>query len=115
MQRQKQKAFVNKSDFSNLIKNSVLNTKLAILATKAELKAEQDKIVKLQAFDSIDGGFQNIFVYLPYSVQAIFCALDHIAWTGGWILLAPDISVTKGGITFKLFQKLTLSYVNNMA
>ena len=83
MQRQKQKAFVNKSDFSNLIKNSVLNTKRAILATKAELKAEQDKIVKLLAFDSIDGGFQNIFVYLSYSVQAIFRALDHIAWRGG--------------------------------
>ena len=63
MQRQKQKAFVNKSDFSNLIKNSVLNTKLATLATKAELKAEQDKTVKLQGFDSIDDRFQNIFVY----------------------------------------------------
>ena len=63
MQRQRQKAFVNKSDFSNLIKNSVLNTKLATLATKAELKAEQDKTVKLQGFDSIDDRFQNIFVY----------------------------------------------------
>ena len=63
MQRQRQKAFVNKSDFSTLIKNSVLNTKLATLATKAELKAEQDKTVKLQVFDSIDDGFQSIFVY----------------------------------------------------
>ena len=63
MQRQRQKAFVNKSDFSNLIKNPVLNSKLATLATKAELKAEQDKTVKLQGFDSIDDRFQNIFVY----------------------------------------------------
>ena len=29
-----------------------LNTKLAALAIKAELKAEQNKIVKLEAFDS---------------------------------------------------------------
>ena len=38
-------------------KNSDLNTKLAALATTAELKPQQDKIVKLQAFDS-----QNLFV-----------------------------------------------------
>ena len=38
------------SDTSNLIKNSDLKTKLSILATKAELKAEQDKIVKLQTY-----------------------------------------------------------------
>ena len=63
MQRQRQKAFVNKSDFSIFFKNPVLNSKLATLATKAELKAEQDKTVKLQGFHSIDDGFQNIFVY----------------------------------------------------
>ena len=34
------------------MKISNLNTKLATLATKAELKAEQDKIMKLQGFDS---------------------------------------------------------------
>ena len=42
--------------------------KVAALATKAELKAEQDKIIKLKAFDSSyfrckrhfeDGGTQN--------------------------------------------------------
>ena len=37
----KQKELANKSDISNLVKNSDL------LATKAELKAKQDKIVKL--------------------------------------------------------------------
>ena len=31
----KQKEFVNKSNISNLVKNSDLNTKLATLATKA--------------------------------------------------------------------------------
>ena len=37
----KQKELANKSDISNLVKNSDL------LATKAELKAKKDKIVKL--------------------------------------------------------------------
>ena len=49
----KTKGLVDKSDISNLVKYFVLNTKLAILASKAELKAEQDKIVKLQVFVSI--------------------------------------------------------------
>ena len=48
----KQKEIVTKSDISNLMKKSDLNTKLRTLATKAELKVEQDKIVELQAFDS---------------------------------------------------------------
>ena len=37
---------------SNLVKSFDLNTKLSSLVTKLELKAVQDKIVKLQAFDS---------------------------------------------------------------
>ena len=48
----KQKELVNKSNISNLVKNPDLNAKLATLATKAELKAEQDKIVKLETIDS---------------------------------------------------------------
>ena len=48
----KTKGLVDKCKISNLIKKSDLNTKLATLITKAELKAEQDKIVKLQTFDS---------------------------------------------------------------
>ena len=48
----KEKVLANKSNISNLVKNSDLNTKLTALATKAELKVEQDKIMKLQAFDS---------------------------------------------------------------
>ena len=39
----KQKELVNKSNISNLAKNSGLDTKLATLATKVELKAELDK------------------------------------------------------------------------
>ena len=41
-----EKELLHKSNISNLVKNSDLNTKLATLATRAELKAEQDKIVK---------------------------------------------------------------------
>ena len=42
---------VNQSYIYNLVKHSDLNTKLATLAIKVELKAEQDKIVKLQTYD----------------------------------------------------------------
>ena len=42
----RQNEIVKKADISNLVKD--LNTKLAILATKAELKAEKEKIVKLK-------------------------------------------------------------------
>ena len=48
----KSKNFVDKYAISGFINNSDLNTKLATLAKKAELKAEQFKIPKLQAFDS---------------------------------------------------------------
>ena len=44
---QKEKVLMEKSNFSNLVKNSDLNVKFAKLATKAELKWEQDNIVKL--------------------------------------------------------------------
>ena len=41
----KQKELVNKSDISNLMSNTDLNTKFTTLTIKAELKAGQDKIV----------------------------------------------------------------------
>ena len=47
----KQKELVNKSDISNCVKKSELNIKLVTLATKAELKAEQEQMVKLQTYD----------------------------------------------------------------
>ena len=43
----KQIELVNKSDISNLVKKSDLNTKLATLATKEESKTKKDKIVRL--------------------------------------------------------------------
>ena len=63
---------LNKSDISNFIANSELNTKLAKLVAKVEIKVEQGKRVKLQTYDlsyfpgkSIFGdyGSQNTFVY----------------------------------------------------
>ena len=48
----KEKELVDKSDISNLVKIFDLNTKIVAIALKAELKADKDKTVKLQAFDS---------------------------------------------------------------
>ena len=42
----------DKSAIAWFINNADLDKKVATLATKAELKAEQDKIIKLQTFDS---------------------------------------------------------------
>ena len=64
---------VEKPDIADLVKNADLDKKkVAPLATKAELKAEQDKIVKLQVFDwnwfwgkshFEDDGTQNYLVF----------------------------------------------------
>ena len=65
---------MSKSVISNPVKIADFNAKLATLATKAELKAEQEEIVKLEAFDPSyfhgkfffgDDGFQNMFFYQP--------------------------------------------------
>ena len=72
----KQKQLVNKFGIAGFIDSSILNKKVATLATKAELKAEQDqdKITKLEAFDSSyfrgqshfeDNGSQNYLVFQP--------------------------------------------------
>ena len=42
-----QKELVDKSDIAGFINNDDLDKNVATLATKAELKAEQDKITKL--------------------------------------------------------------------
>ena len=47
----KQKGLVDKSPIAGFLSNAELDNKVAAL-TKAELKAEQDKIIKLQTFDS---------------------------------------------------------------
>ena len=55
----KEKGLLDRSSISNLIKNSDLKTKLATSATAAELKPQQDKIVKLQLFDSQNLGVKS--------------------------------------------------------
>ena len=48
----KQKKLFDKSAFAGFISSTDLNKKVTTSAKKAELKAGQDKITKLQAFDS---------------------------------------------------------------
>ena len=48
----KSEGLPNKSVIVGFINNTDLDKKVATLSTKAELKAEQDKITKLLAFDS---------------------------------------------------------------
>ena len=65
------KELVNKSNIFRFINDSDLNKKIETLATKAELNAEQDKLVKLETYDLNyflgkifvgDDGSKNIFV-----------------------------------------------------
>ena len=46
------KELVNKSDISGFIDNYNLDKKTATLKSKSKLKADKDKILKFQAFDS---------------------------------------------------------------
>ena len=73
-ERIKQNELVNKSDVSNLLKDSNLNKKLGTLATESDPKAEQDIIATLQTHDLScflgeiffgDEDSQIIFVYQP--------------------------------------------------
>ena len=48
----KEKKLVNETTISRVMNNSDLNKRIEELATKVDLKAEQNKILKLQAFDS---------------------------------------------------------------
>ena len=43
---------IDKSAIAGFINNADLNKKVSTLATKEELKAEQNKIIKLEALDS---------------------------------------------------------------
>ena len=72
----KQKELVNKSDISNLGKNSDFNTKLAILVTKAGLKVEQDKIVKLKVFDS--SCFRGKFFLMIMAIKICLFISQHV-------------------------------------
>ena len=69
------KELVDKSDIYKFIINSDLDKKIETLATKAELKAQQNKIVKLQTYDSnlfigqsyfFSDGLQNLLIFLKF-------------------------------------------------
>ena len=86
----KERGLVDKSDISNLVKNSDLNKKLVVLTAEVELKAEQDKTVKLQVFDSSlflgksnseDDGTQNCLLF-----QSVSRYFDTVAHTSKVIL-----------------------------
>ena len=76
---------ITKSDIFNVIKNSNINTKLATLAAKAELKIE------LGVFDSVfiiniflgDDGTQNIFFYQP-PIDTFYIAFLHSIKPSGY-------------------------------
>ena len=59
---------INESNISDLVRNSDLNTKFETLATKAELKADQDKIVELQTHDLSCFLDKNIFVMMVFKI-----------------------------------------------
>ena len=70
----KSKNLVDKSAISGFINNADLHNKVATLAPKSELKAKQDKIAKLQTFDSsyfqckshfAADGAQNYLIFQP--------------------------------------------------
>ena len=70
----KDEKLVDKSAIAGFINSTDLNKKIARLTIKVELKTEQDKVTKLQKFDSSyflgknhfqDDGTQNYLVFQP--------------------------------------------------
>ena len=86
----KWKGLVDKSDTFNLVTISDLYAKISTLSTKPELKAEQDKIVKLKTYDlsyfldknvSGDIDSQNMFVS---QLNLGLYSYKIINYVGGW-------------------------------
>ena len=96
----KEKGLVNKSNNYNLVKNFDLNTNFATSATTAEIKREQDKIVKLQTHDLsyfLDknvfdyDNFQNMLVYQE-TISMLELKEDKgtdyvIGWKSKWVYI----------------------------
>ena len=115
----KEKKLVDQSDISNLIKYSDVMTKLATLATKAQLKAEKDKIVKLQTFDlsySVvkghfeDDGTQNCFVHQP--VYRCFKKIGNNKRISAWKPKGLSDESIKPHATSNNSYSPTLHYIN---
>ena len=81
----KSEGLVGKSAIAGFVNNADLDKKAATLATKAELKEEQDKITKLQALDSShfrgesyfeDDGTQNYSIFQPVQIVSTFFIME---------------------------------------
>ena len=116
----KQKQLVNKFDIAGFIGSSILNKKVATLATKAELKAEQDKITKLEAFDSSyfrgqshfeDNGSQNYLVFQP--MDRYFENFVHIYYISEWKFKGLSDESIKAPTTYDNSLAPGLNYVRN--
>ena len=64
----KQKNLINESNISDIIKSFDLNIKIESLATKAQLKAVQGKIVTLQTRDLHDFLGKNVLVMMVFRI-----------------------------------------------
>ena len=87
----KEKKLINESDISGFINKS--DSKIKQLATKAELKAEQDKIVKLETYELShflgknlygNGGSQNMSVYQPTIITLELKVNKSTEYAIGW-------------------------------
>ena len=80
----KQKELVDKSPISGFINNDDLDKKVATLATKAELKAEQEKIAKLETYDI------NYLLGKNFLVMMLFKICLFMNQTFSTLELKPD-------------------------
>ena len=94
--------------------------KVVLLATKAELKAEQDKIIKLQAFNSIcfrgksqfeDDGTQNYILLQP--IYRYFKKIDNTNYISLWKSKGLSNEIIKPCITSHNKLAPALSYIGN--
>ena len=83
MQKIKNKELVIKSDISGLINDSDLNKKLETLATKAELKAKQYKIVKLKMHDLSYFPFKIILAMMDFKIVCLSANIYYITGKKG--------------------------------
>ena len=117
-ERIKEKGLVDKSAISGFINNTDLNQKVVTLATKAELKAEKNKIIKLEAFDSSylcgkshfeDGGAENYLVFQP--VYKYFKKIDNTEHISAWKSKGFSDESTKPPVTSNNSLAPSLNYI----
>ena len=103
--------FLNdKSEISGFINNSNLDKKIKALATKAELKVEQDGVKKLQTFDS------SYFIGQSYVINdgsLNFLILQTVFIISKWQLLLQTQSLNGDPFTTTHNFSANLMLVNN--